>query len=466
MKKTFPLLLVALLLAAHILGQEPTALPSKQVADRIWAEFESAVWDTPYEEWRSHHPGSTCQQFDGGESTWSNTEGGIWSYRCEVNTETQKAQWTFYVLSSDEPLVCRLEHFHAIASGISKDTEIYAALQSQLQSRFGPGEPVAASLGEWGSAYWRGVRRWQTPELQIYLYLKDYPSEPPSLGLLARHRHLLEAMAENSRLQEFERQGWQAGSGASLSQELAQALLPAFPNLPALLAEDLANQLTPAKQAVLDQTLQGLLQQAKTAAPDRRPLLLLAADRVAARLEFPRPDASTIHPAKKEFAGYELDYQWDELGATWAYRHNLLWRVWEEYGKTAWGERAFVMLLYHGWHTGAGCGSDQFREVINHGRQFLQERPTSAYRLDVTLAVAQAYETWWSLSQASQQDMYVDRTTYEAGSAEARQRAIDYYQTVLELTRDGREASYAREHLPLLKLGLDTSQRRFFCIYD
>lgn len=126
------------------------------------------------------------------------------------------------------------------------------------------------------------------------------------------------------------------------------------------------------------------------------------------------------------------------------------------------------MLLYHGWDTSVGCGlgSDQFREVINHGQQFLQERPTSARRLDVTLAVAQAYETWWSLSKASKKDDYADAVKYQPGAAEARAKAISHYQKLMELQRDGLPASYAREHLPRLKLGLDTNQRRFFCIYD
>ena len=129
---------------------------------------------------------------------------------------------------------------------------------------------------------------------------------------------------------------------------------------------------------------------------------------------------------------------------------------------------AFVVLLNHGWDTRVGCaqGTDPFQEVIPRAKAFLSDRPKSRYRLEVEFALAQALETWWSVGQASVQDSYADRTLYVKGSAGMREEAILHYEEVIRIAPQSYEADYARQQLPRLKLGLDTNQRRFFCIYD
>jgi len=90
--------------------------------------------------------------------------------------------------------------------------------------------------------------------------------------------------------------------------------------------------------------------------------------------------------------------------------------------------------------------------------------------LDVQLTVAQAYETWWSLSQAqpatgSDDSENVDPGKYQQGSEEARQKAIAFYERLLQIAPQSDHAVYARRVLPRLKLGIDTGQRRFYCFY-
>ncbi len=57
-----------------------------------------------------------------------------------------------------------------------------------------------------------------------------------------------------------------------------------------------------------------------------------------------------------------------------------------------------------GWSNDVECsaGADDFRGVIAEGEKFLKQYPASAYRADVLLAIAEAYETWWSLSQSNE----------------------------------------------------------------
>lgn len=97
-------------------------------------------------------------------------------------------------------------------------------------------------------------------------------------------------------------------------------------------------------------------------------------------------------------------------------------------------------------------GQETYQEVITSGERFLAEHPKGRRRLEAAFLVAQAYETQWSLSQASGE-----------GAEGARQAAIRYYGEVMAAKSDEPKALYARRRLPRLKLGIDTNQRRFFC---
>jgi hypothetical protein len=158
----------------------------------------------------------------------------------------------------------------------------------------------------------------------------------------------------------------------------------------------------------------------------------------------------------------------------WSYTGDLWQRVWTDYRETDWGQRAFLLLLSHGWDTGVDCaaGRDQFRQIIQQGVPFMQKHPNSPYRLDAQLAVAQAYETWRSLGQAAtpgqdpaaEEGSVVNPQQYQEGAETSRQKAIASYEQLLQTSPQSDHAAYARRQLPRLKLGLDSGQRRFYCI--
>jgi hypothetical protein len=121
------------------------------------------------------------------------------------------------------------------------------------------------------------------------------------------------------------------------------------------------------------------------------------------------------------------------------------------------------------------AGAEQFRAVIQQGLPFMEQHPKSAYQLDVQLAVAQAYETWWSISlppipgqaiTAEEDSEPLVYQRYQEGAEEARQKAIAYYERLLQTAPQSDHAAYARRVLPRLKLGIDTGQRRYYCIFE
>jgi hypothetical protein len=153
------------------------------------------------------------------------------------------------------------------------------------------------------------------------------------------------------------------------------------------------------------------------------------------------------------------------------YRHDLLWRLWRDYPATDWGERAFVLLLDSGWDTSSICekGEDQTREVIRQGESFLRERPSSPYRGVVTLLVAEAYASWWSLGNeptGSDMSAYVDRKQFEEGAEAARIKAISSFEEVLQLAPGTGFSKFALEVLPPLRDRQILDNHRFYCVYD
>jgi hypothetical protein len=467
--------LAILLFVPRLSGADAFPPPANPVADAIWADFQRALWDTPLRDWvgvESIGRGPDCQEFHG-YSYDTDADGG-WSYRCAQQDQNRKTEWLFYALTLDNPLTCRLERFQAVATGFPLPVleSIHQNLDGRLSARYGPGESPERSMGgfaERGSAYWHRVRRWQTKDVQIYLYISKPHDESAALGLLARHRHLVAAIAAERKQPYWFRWGrWLQRWGTPLDEKLVAELHADYKYLPALVLKEPAYPPKSSEQEEVRRTLRRLLVDATTAPPGRRPALLLAADRLAERWEVAEPPRSGLGEIRRRIGAYELSYVWNHLGSNWAYQHDLLWRVWNKSDATNWGELAFVLLLNHGWDTTVACGkgSDQFREVIQRGEQFLAERPKSEHRVDVLFVLAQAYETWWSLSKAHVQDSYVDRFRYLNGAESARHKALRYYGRILRLAPGGYEADYARLRVPRLMLGIDTNQRRFFCIYD
>lgn len=93
----------------------------------------------------------------------------------------------------------------------------------------------------------------------------------------------------------------------------------------------------------------------------------------------------------------------------------------------------------------------------------MKDRPQSPHLLEIHLSLAQAYETWWSLSQARQEDSEVNPASYHVGASAALQKSIQYYTELVQGSPASDDGAYARRELPRLMLGADTGQRRFYC---
>ncbi len=518
--------------AALPLGQQ-TSPSAEEQAQNFWAAFEKSVWGTSLEDWSRLHPDIRCEPFRGRMvGVGADRQ---WAHRCSTTGQREAAHWSFYVFSLQEP-VARLEQFDVTTATLPEDGlgALQNLLQSRIAERFGLGEdrsgPKALVTHQ---ITWPRNVRWQAPDLEIQLDLVEFDPQRKEgrLRLQGRHRALLEALNEDHRLQSVGASGYAYqyyATGSGIDPQLADNLRPDFPDVAAMLMKDQPDR-DPQELAALQQkqreafqeqlqkqrqtaqaagrsgaiavfaaavpqlttkwkaeefraTLVRLLDRTKTSAPDRQPIMLWAADRLAERL--PSVIANDKGPAadwtewRTQLAAFGVTYgpSSDQDGSQ-AYTGGLLKRIWTDYGQSEWGERAFLVLQGHGWDMGDYCnaGAEQFRAVIQQGLPFLEQHPKSPYQLDVQLAVAQAYETWWSISlppipgqtvAAEEDSELLVYQRYQEGAEEARQKAIAYYERLLQTAPQSDHAAYARRVLPRLKLGIDTGQRRFYCIFE
>lgn len=247
--------------------------------------------------------------------------------------------------------------------------------------------------------------------------------------------------------------------------ELSQSLAASFPELPAQLEKEWYPE---EDQPALRAALLTLLERAQALTGGQRGAALLAADRLAGKLWAREREAPAWKQLEQDLGRYGLTFRWSELAGDYEYQHDLLWWLWRTAPGSAWGQHAFALLLEKGWDTSGTCqeGAGQFRRVIEQGEAFLAGHPHGWPELQTKLALAQAYETWWSLSRAPENDDYAYAPDYQEGAAAAREKTIAYYEQVVRLAPTSPAAAYARERLPPLQTEQDPEQRRYFCIYD
>jgi hypothetical protein len=431
---------------------ERPAAPPEAVAAWLARQLSSVRWDAPYGEGDAT-TADRCEAYR--SDSYVQTADRQWCRRCRIEQGTASIETFFYAFDLAQPLACRLHQVRARATAGDR-RELHAALVRRLDADLGPSH-VPEDYHDLGSAGWRDVRRWQAGPVEVLVYVAA-DRHGRAVWIRARHRRLRDAAARRDELY-WQRSGlWTS----SLERRLAERLGSEHPGLARQLAQESSGDWQEPSARVL-----ALLDAAADAPTEERAALMLAADRLADRLDVGEYESPAWDTRRSQLEERGLGFSWVGLGMTWAYGHELLRQVSQELPDTDWGEWAFLMLLDRGWDTSPFCeSSDRFRLVVEQGERFLSERPRSPQRRRVLLSVAEAYETWFSLSRAAPDDEYANASSYEAGSERARLAAIARYEELLRLAPGSPEAAYARWALPRLKLDVATAGRRYFCIYD
>ncbi|MBV9301932.1 MAG: hypothetical protein JOY62_14235 [Acidobacteriaceae bacterium] len=192
--------------------------------------------------------------------------------------------------------------------------------------------------------------------------------------------------------------------------------------------------------------------------------LLMQADREAEKLEDSKPNSACGERCIR-VATWELHYRYNEIQGQENYQHDLLQLIARVHQGDPDGAEALVRLLPTGCQTIATGWIPYFKTVID----ILEFRKWKALRDPrLTKMRAEAYETWWSLSQSPPDDPVIADAELKPedfldGAAQARERAIRDYQELVSIGKADRDVM---EHLRKLQAGQDTEQRNWYCYGD
>jgi len=171
-----------------------------------------------------------------------------------------------------------------------------------------------------------------------------------------------------------------------------------------------------------------------------------------------------------------------EFGATvetmpdvmWCYRSAGLDSLASRAGQDRWTDEAFLLRMSQGWEAPCSlCGEDtrfgpdEWKEVIRRGEDFLNVHPDSPIASKVTLRLAEAHETAWSLSKTGNvREEYIDPAPYRLDAPAHRSEAMRLYERFLSAQPNDPQAPAIRRRLGRMRLDVDTAYHRFWCVWD
>jgi hypothetical protein len=438
---------------------------TRQIAERLVDEVTARPFGTPRGNWRNAVPSARWLDFQGPAGYPSNRPTG---YRqpegrwCSVADDERGRigrRAVFYASRTQEPLDCRLEQITYVIDPVgdqSGSAALYGEIASAFTRRLGLGrapgpesDVVRTESARRGSASPReAFLHWSEGTYDIHVFIAGV-----RVGVVARQYTTSEVLTAPRPLP--------VSVDMLFKEALLQRLWPQHAGIAELLLDQSGfletSRAIPAVTALLTRLN-------RTTNPGDRAWLALAAEEILVRLSLPEQEPA---PARRrelaELAPFDLHFEYDGHGDSWEYARGLSAAVVSRYPHTDWGQLAFVRRISGNFEV-VEC-RDIYTETVEQGIEWLKRFPTSRYRLQVIEAVAEAYETWWSLSKAPEDDEFGSQSRDWAtpGAPRARVEAIAWYERLLKELPPGVPTQGIVQTLIHLKLDVDTGQRGFHC---
>jgi hypothetical protein len=476
-----PLSVVALETPERRALSAQSAVP-RDLATRVIAEIAGSPFGVSRSVWRASVPAASWRDYRGArefppESVLPQPE-GLWCSEAVDELGGLKREAVFYGIRTETPLDCRLEQLHYIFEGKIATDGLFKELNQQLAERFREpfwteGErrkPYVSSVlpSDQGTGYstgsWKNVRFWFAPTQSVFLYRQG-----ETIQLFTRDRILEQTLNYDASIFGLTSPSGPApiqlgsvyGYGTErLLWETINAIRSRFPAAAGLLLD---NRAIPDQRLVRQSALQLLDARSGASTDNERALWAVAADQVLRRLWVDRPPNTVPELAEMMRRGMTFSASPFDQGQ-WFYDENLIASTIQRYPGTHWAELAFLSRLDHGWLRSWEVGNN-YHPVIAEGLAWLEKHPQSRLAVPVMYDVAQAYETWWSLSMATEDEDLVTASEHKDGSNEARIAAVRWFERIATLAPDSVQAVYANRVLIQLRIGIDTGERRFYSVY-
>jgi hypothetical protein len=463
---------VVLLASATAAAQQTSPTPSTHhlTADRIVTELSQTVHGDSRAKWRELVPSATWRDRRGPRdyppASVLPQPRGLWCSMATDMTSGQRRDAVFYGLRTERPYDCRLEHVRYVLEQQSGIQELYDALVGAIRKRFDnefsnvdPARlPAIAIAHEMTGGKdptpqaWVDVRFWMSATRYIFLARAG-----STVQVMSQTYILSDALrSDDNLLPETGRYGVDL-----LKWEVVNALRPTDPETVELI---LSNEGVIEQNLAERAALRVLQARAKADTEDQRAMLSLASAFVVSRLRYQGESWQRDRPGLKPILAYGVRMEVSPFDDdVWYGSVDFAEDVRRRRPGTRWGQLAFLDRLSGGW-TEFPDG-DQYRHVIAQGTAWLKQYPGSPFAVTVMSHVARAYETWWSLSLAPDDEELVTASEHKEGAEEARLQAIRWYERILRDAPTSVEARHARRVLIQITVGVDTGERGFYAVY-
>jgi hypothetical protein len=381
-------------------------------------------------------------------------------------TTGQRRDAVFFGLRTERPYDCRLEHVRYVLEPSSGSQGLYDALAAAIGKRFNnefsdvdPARlpPIAVTPEMTGGKdvavhSWSDVRFWMSATRYIFLARAG-----STVQVMSQSYILSEALrSDENPLPETGRYGVDL-----LTWEVVNALRPTDPETVELI---LSNEGVIEQNLAERAALRVLQARAKADNEDERAMLSLASAFVVSRLRYQGESWQRDRPSLKRLLAYGVRMEVSPFDSdVWYGSVDFTEDVRRRRPGTRWGQLAFLDRLSAGW-TEFPDG-DQYRHVITQGTAWLKQYPNSPLAITVMSHVARAYETWWSLSLAPEDEELVTASDHKEGGEDARLQAIRWYERILRESPTSVEARHARRVIVQITVGIDTGERGFYAVY-
>jgi hypothetical protein len=219
-----------------------------------------------------------------------------------------------------------------------------------------------------------------------------------------------------------------------VDQRLSVALNSEFPGMQSVLGKSVSFYTSPTVTAEIQNTQQQLtklliqvMSKSQNAPPDRKPILLLAAVRLAARLNTADLSDTAWQQYRPLLEKGGILFKSDPVKGPVIYDPGLH-AIWHKYPETPWGQDAFVLDLKNAF----GCedGSQEYHVMIRLGSSYVRDHPNDPRNPWVNFVVALAFEDWYAVAQFAQidQNIPMSHEDVDAGmSLAVRNSAVQYF---------------------------------------
>jgi len=418
-----------------------------------------------WSQWIMSRPGD-CEPFHGSSYLVPFTD--YFLLRCLSDFEGGRLTSDSYLLgSNEESTVERLTWTIGPSSGL--DSSAVESLSQRLVAKLTPGfgkpeRPSFRSVMEPGSGFWKEVTRFTAPSGILYVYRVASEEETVLDSLVVMH--LSARLVAASSPGTFEPSRWPS----RVFQEVWSALAIPWPRFAAFLRVSGSQKKDlPAVREALSQS------RGPGVSIGQQDLLRYAAHLWLKPSEGPpawgRTDTAAVRLIVDTLKPFGVRVEQTHEGE-WCYDGALAESVAMYAGRSRWADLAFIELMDRGWESPcAMCGTDKpfgpnlFQPVIERGNAYLAAHPDAAIAGLVTLRVAEAHETAWSLSKVASDDEYIDPKKYQLDAPQHREQALLLYEKVIERS-PGLADDDLRRRLRRIRLDIDTSFHKYWCVWD